>query len=866
MKPFFGLFDFLLGGGGGGSGGGRADAARPDPSIPMLAHWLPYRSFDPKTNIFHNAGAREIAIEMAPMVGADERSADIIAQCLSEGVPAGACVQIINFASSRIGTKLSDWFLPRYSAEGVYERMAKHRTDYLSNGVWQSLSADAPFHLRHFRLIVSIGVPDRVNASDEELVAIGDSIISAFRSVDVPSRIIDPVNLLGLIDDITSPTTAAGDDPISYNAFDPIADQCVRRDMETRHYADRVELRTERLRATGVDKDGVPEIGEMYPDTFEVRSYAVRNLPPRWAPWDCARLIGDLFTDKLRLPCPVATTLCLIYPDATAASNKASYKFMRTSSLSDTRSAKFLPQLKDQSREWELVQEELRQGNKLVRAFYGVTAFSPKGRAEANERVLKSMYKACGWDLHSEKYMQMVGFLACLPMTVASGLGKDLERMKRMRTMLTTTAANLAPFQGEYKGGHNPHLLLIGRRGEPFFWSPFENTAGNHNVAVFGKSGSGKSVCLQELCAALCGAGSNVIVIDDGRSFEHSCKLQGGAFIEFTLASGFCINPFSMIDDEAAGSDEDYKLDCLAMLKAMVSQMARHIDRLNDIERGLIDGVVNAVWNDKGRRGSVDDVIAGLQANGDGTSRGLAVSMLPFGSSGTYGKFFIGEATFKLNADLTVFELSDLSSREELRSVVLTAIMFMSSQSMRKLDRSRRKALIMDEAWQMLRGGAMAEFVETYARTCRKYGASLITATQSLNDYYKSEGSIAALENSDWFLILQQKPESISDFMKNDRFEMSASTETLMRSLKRNGVEYSDLMIKGPETLAIGRLVLDPYSATIYSSSPMVFAQIEALVAQGLPMEAAIERVAYPDDPSEWVTVEEAPPLAVAAE
>jgi conjugal transfer ATP-binding protein TraC len=853
------LFDVVLG------DRARAEKGRPDAGVPMLAHWLPYRSFDAKTNIFHNSGSREIAIELAPMVGADERTADIIAQCLSEGVPAGATVQIVNFASSRVGTKLSTWFLPRYWAQGVYERMAKHRTDFLSAGVWQSMSKDAPFHLRHFRVIVSIGLPDKVSATEEELVAIADSIMSTFRSIDVPARLIDPVNLLALIDDITSPTTASGDDPVAYNSFDPIADQAVRRDMEIRHFPDRLELRTERLRATGVDKDGMPEIGEMYPDTFEVRSYAVRNLPPRWAPWDCAKLIGDLFTDKLRLPCPVATTLCLTYPDATSSANKASYKYMRTSSLSDSKSARYLPQLKDQSREWQLVQEELRQGNKLVRAFYGVTAFSPKGKGEVNERIMKSMYKACGWDLHSEKYMQMVGFLACLPMTLGSGLARDLERMKRMRTMLTTTAANLAPLQGEYKGGETPHLLLVGRRGEPFFWSPFENAAGNHNVAVFGKSGSGKSVCLQELCAAFCGAGANVIVIDDGRSFEHSCKLQGGAFIEFTLSSGFCINPFSMIDADAAANDDDYRLDCLSMLKAMVSQMARHTDRLNDTERGLIDGVVNAVWNAQGRSGSVDDVIAGLRENDDPLSSSLAVSMMPFGTSGTYGKFFEGEATFKLDADLTVFELSDLSSREELRAVVLTAIMFMSSQSMRKLDRSRRKALIMDEAWQMLRGGAMAEFVETYARTCRKYGASLVTATQSLNDYYKSDGSIAALENSDWFLILQQKPESISDFIKADRFEMSTGTETMMRSLKRNGTEYSDVMIKGPETLALGRLVLDPYSATIYSSSPKVFADIEALVAQGLPMEAAIERVAYPDDPSQWSEIAEAP-LAVAAE
>jgi conjugal transfer ATP-binding protein TraC len=199
-----------------------------------------------------------------------------------------------------------------------------------------------------------------------------------------------------------------------------------------------------------------------------------------------------------------------------------------------------------------------------------------------------------------------------------------------------------------------------------------------------------------------------------------------------------------------------------------------------------------------------------------------------------------------MSSDFTVFELSDLSSREELRSVVLTAIMFLSSQSMRKIDREIPKALLIDEAWQMLRGGSMADFVETYSRTCRKYGASLITATQSLNDYYKSEGSLAALENSDWSVILQQKPETIADFQKHGRFDMDPYTEALLRSLKRSGTDYSDVMIKGPDTLTVGRLVLDPYSATLYSSSPAVFGRIERLMEQGYTMDEAIEMVAFP--------------------
>jgi conjugal transfer ATP-binding protein TraC len=199
--------------------------------------------------------------------------------------------------------------------------------------------------------------------------------------------------------------------------------------------------------------------------------------------------------------------------------------------------------------------------------------------------------------------------------------------------------------------------------------------------------------------------------------------------------------------------------------------------------------------------------------------------------------------------------------------VVLTAIMFMSQQVMRKVDRAIPKALLLDEAWQLLRGGAMADFIETYARTCRKYGASLVTATQSLNDYYKSAGSIAALENSDWFVILQQKPETIADFKKHDRFEMDDYTDALLRSLKRNGFEYSDIMIKGPETLAVGRLVLDPYSATLFSSSPQTFARIEALIGEGLSMDEAIERIAFPDNPEKWAAnAESDPDVAIAAE
>ena len=70
-------------------------------------------------------------------------------------------------------------------------------------------------------------------------------------------------------------------------------------------------------------------------------------------------------------------------------------------------------------------------------------------------------------------------------------------------------------------------------------------------MAVTGKSGSGKSVLMQELVCGLVAAGGEAVVIDDGRSFQHTAEAIGGAFVQFGRDSA-CLNPFAMIDAAAA--------------------------------------------------------------------------------------------------------------------------------------------------------------------------------------------------------------------------------------------------------------------------------------------------------------------------
>ena len=822
----------------------RAEKPQAHFGLDMLSDWLPYRVYDEGAKLYRNARSKGFVLEVTPLIGADERTGEILGQFFSEGLPQGACLQVLNFASPRIGSVVGPWFAPRYEQGGIYEAIARARTRRLYDLVWSSGSAHAPFHARNVRLIVSLGVPVPGSVTDAELSECREGLMGMLHSLGLHAQELRPGGLLALIDELTSPTTAHETDIHAWNPHDTLDVQAIRRDIELEVGDDRLILRTERFRETGRDEQGNPEVGECYPDHFDVRHYAVRSTPERWAPWECARLIGDMFTDKLRFPCPTATMLCLVYPDQEAASARAGFKFMRTTSLSQTKSARFLPKLAEQSAEWRHVQAELQEGKKLVKLFYGLTSFSPLGQGDAHERVIKAIYKAAGWDLTDERFLQLQGLVATFPLSLADGLADDMARLKRLKTMLSTTAAHIAPMQGEYLGGAIPHLLLIGRRGQPFWWSPFENDAGNHNIAICGKSGSGKSVLLQELCAALRGAGAKVVVIDDGRSFEHSVKLQGGRFVEFTLASGFSLNPFSMVDDARAHEDEDYRLDCFAMIKAIIGQMARPGSAPSDTERGLIDRAVTATWETLGSGASVDDVAHALHGSQSEASRDLATAIAPFCRGGSYGGFFSGKASFALDDDFTVFEMSDLASREELRSVVLSAIMFMTSQAMTRSSRATKKLLLIDEAWAMLKGGSMGEFVETYARTARKYGGALATATQSLNDYYKSDGARAALENSDWMLVLQQKAETIADFRANARLDMDDRTETLIRSLKRSGTEYSEVFIKGPETEAVGRLVLDPFSATIYSSDPDTYAAIQECERRGHSLADAIRIVA----------------------
>lgn len=815
-----------------------------------LAGILPWRYYEPEHGVYVQDRSLGIVLAVAPLVGGDEASQRILTELFNEGLPELAKGAIIQWASPKIGPIVDDWATFRARCGGVLGELARHRREMFRRGAWESLSPTAPFLARDFRTLVALELTGRSDVrAMERLAETRDRFVQTFRTLNGAAHAVEPAELIAMMADLLNPGRTVERSEPTYDPELPICDQIVRLDT-------RVTVYRHKLRFETVTPDDGFEGADWARDlagkshAVEARTLAVRQFPDHSNQSAMARTIGDLFNDQLRLPGPTLAALCFTLMSGERTSADTEFKRMRTQQTKDTGITRFFPGMRKAAEDWEMVAEDVSEGAKLAHVGFFVIAFAADGEGEKIERAVRAIYRNARFGLERHDHLHMPTLMACLPLGLGGGLDEDLKAHKRLRRMPTSVISRLAPLQGEDRGGPLPHLLLAGRRGQLGYWSPFENEGnGNHNVAVVGSSGSGKSVFMQEIAASLNGAGAEVVVIDNGRSFKNSCQLLGGAWLRFSLELDVCINPFGMVDHELAQADEEYASEAKTNLKLLVVQMARGAKGATDEEAGAIEDAVNRVWATHGANGSIDLVAERLRAEHGDRGANLDISLTPFTSRGNYGRFFNGPANLEIANPYTVFEMEDLEAKPELRAVVVLQILALVRERMRKGGRQLKKALIIDEAWSLLGDGAAGKFIEGFARRCRKEGGALITGTQSLEDFYSTAGARACIENSDWSVVLRLKAEALEQFRKNDRLQADHATMEFLKSLRMDPGVFAEMLIKGPSARFLARLVLDPFSVTLYSTKPEVFAAIEQLQIQGTPLHEAVRRIAFRDTP-----------------
>jgi conjugal transfer ATP-binding protein TraC len=813
-----------------------------------LSSLLLYDAYDPETEIFHNKKSIGFVLEASPMTGASEQTIQILANMLTDVLPPKIDLQILLWASDKIGAVV-DAFVEERSCQGeIFSWLAKKREDFLKAGTLDTLVSDGSFILRDFKLHLIVSTSSKGGKEAvTRLVRTRHELNSSLASAQITTRTMPIEHFIGFMTDLINPTCYPYSTPGRWNEQEALSLQLTDPDYCLQVHPSHLRLSSEH-------------------EDWDVRCFTAKDFPKHAYLGDMHNQVGQLFNTANQIPCPFLISLHIRSEDGEKSSAQAQLKLMHKDSSAKGQIAKFKPSLGKEQADWTFVRDRVSEGDRIVKIFYQVVLYARPHQADEAENKLKNVYKSGGWKLKKTIFMQLQSWLTMFPMMMSEGMFEDLKVFGRLRTMNAFASINLAPLVAEWKGLRRPSLLLPGRRGQIAIWNPFDNQGGNYNVAIAAASGSGKSAFTQEYIVSMVSSGGRVWVIDVGRSYEKTCRTLGGEFIEFKTESiesqknqkdqtdekdkknkkdkkdkknqkrQICINPFTYIQH----FDES-----LEMLKPLAAAMARPTSTVSDEELAWLEKALKAAWDQAANKATMSTVSAWLAAQDNEICQRLAHLLFTYTKDGMYGRYFEGDCSLNLENNFVVLELEELKAKKDLQKIVLFVLMYHVSEKMYLGDRTQTKSCVIDEAWDLLGGentGA-ANFIETGYRRARRYNANFVTITQSINDYFKNPTAIAAYENSAFKVILRQEPESINQLMAAGRLDMDEYGLKLLKSLKTT-TDYAECMIKSGMGISIHRIIFDPYSRILYSSKGEEFEAVKMLQAQGVPLIEAVSRVA----------------------
>lgn len=100
----------------------------PPPDMPRgyfssarLSDFLPYRSYDETKGLYEQNSTIGWILEVVPLIGADEATSRSLAELFTHSVPQGATVQVISYASPKIGDVIDPWATERAKQGGVFD-------------------------------------------------------------------------------------------------------------------------------------------------------------------------------------------------------------------------------------------------------------------------------------------------------------------------------------------------------------------------------------------------------------------------------------------------------------------------------------------------------------------------------------------------------------------------------------------------------------------------------------------------------------------------------------------------------------------------------------------------------------------------
>ena len=314
---------------------------------------------------------------------------------------------------------------------------------------------------------------------------------------------------------------------------------------------------------------------------------------------------------------------------------------------------------------------------------------------------------------------------------------------------------------------HNASLILFDRF-----------SLENYNSVTFAKSGSGKSYAVKlEILRSLM-FDTDVIVIDPEREYEYLAQATGGRLFNISLSSENHINPFDLpvVKDDEEPSDilRSNIINLVGLFRLMLGGLTPEEDAI--IDRAItetyalkdITGDANFNGVEPPLLSDFENVLSGMEG-----SQSLVTRLSKY-TKGTWAGFLNRPTNIDINKQFIVFSVRDME--DELKPVAMYIVTHYIWNAVRQ--ELKKRLLIIDEAWWMMKSEDTASFLFGLAKRGRKYYLGLATITQDVEDFLRSPYGRPILTNSSIQLLLKQSPTTI-DVLK-ETFNLTEEEKFLL--------------------------------------------------------------------------------------
>ncbi len=288
----------------------------------------------------------------------------------------------------------------------------------------------------------------------------------------------------------------------------------------------------------------------------------------------------------------------------------------------------------------------------------------------------------------------------------------------------------------------------------------------NYNSVTFAKAGSGKSYCTKLEILRTLMFDTEVIVIDPEKEYEYMAEATGGKYFNISLNSEHHINPFDLPipgpDESAADILRSNIINLVGLFRIMLGGLSQEEDAI--IDRAISETYALKDITPESDFRNVEPpllsdfelVLAGMEG-----AESLVERLTKY-TKGTWSGFINRPSNVDINKKFVVFSLRDME--DELKPVAMYIVTHYIWTAVRK--NLRKRLLVIDEAWWMMKSEDTASFLLGLAKRGRKYFLGLATITQDVDDFLKSPYGLPIITNSSIQILLKQSPSSIDNIQR----------------------------------------------------------------------------------------------------